>query len=143
MSDKNVENPITDKEVKAEETPRWMKLPTVDFRSLQHKTIGQILVENEAISEKQLEEALKDQSTYDEDQRKLGEVLVEKEFVTREDMLKALAIQLDLPYYDRLPINDIDPGLVDSIPIQFCRDNMLLPIARDDFNVTVAVSRST
>ena len=74
MSDKNVENPITDKEVKAEETPRWMKLPTVDFRSLQHKTIGQILVENEAISEKQLEEALKDQSTYDEDQRKLGEV---------------------------------------------------------------------
>ena len=76
-------------------------------------------------------EALKDQSTYDEDQRKLGEVLVEKEFVTREDMLKALAIQLDLPYYDRLPINDIDPGLVDSIPIQFCRDNMLLPIARD------------
>ena len=55
-------------------------------------------------------------------------------------MLKALAIQLDLPYYDRLPINDIDPGLVDSIPIQFCRDNMLLPIARDDFNVTVAVS---
>ena len=140
MSDKNVENPITDKEVKAEETPRWMKLPTVDFRSLQHKTIGQILVENEAISEKQLMEALKDQSTYDEDQRKLGEVLVEKEFVTREDMLKALAIQLDLPYYDRLPINDIDPGLVDSIPIQFCRDNMLLPIARDDFNVTVAVS---
>ena len=55
-------------------------------------------------------------------------------------MLKALALQLDLPYYDRLPINDIDPALVDSIPIQFCRDNKILPIARDDFNVTVVVS---
>ena len=82
MSDKNVENPITDKEMNSEETPRWMKLPTVDFRSLQHKTLGQILVDNQAISEKQLQEALKDQEKTTKI-KKLGEVLVEKEFVTR------------------------------------------------------------
>ena len=55
-------------------------------------------------------------------------------------MLRALAYQLDLPYYSRLPVNDIDPTLVDSIPISFCRDNKILPVAKDDFNVTVAVA---
>jgi general secretion pathway protein E len=123
-----------------DKAPRWTSLPTVDFSSLQRKTIGQILVETRAISEKQLQEALKDQAQNELHYKKLGQLLVEKEYVSEEDMLKALALQLDLPYYDRLPINDIDPSLVDSIPIQFCRDNKILPIARDDFNVTVVVS---
>lgn len=121
------------------EMPRWANLPTVDFRSLQQKSIGQILVETRAISEKQLQEVLKDQAQEGQN-KKIGQLLVEKSYVTEDDMLKALALQLDLPYYDRLPINDIDPSLVDNIPIQFCRDNKILPIARDDFNVTVVVS---
>ena len=119
--------------------PKWTRLPTVDFRQLEHRTLGQILVESQTISESQLQEVLEVQRR-SEDGRKLGEILVEKELVSEEDMLRALATQLDLPYYDRLPVNDVDPGLVDHIPIQFCRDNKILPIARDDFNVTVAVS---
>jgi general secretion pathway protein E len=124
---------------KSEAAPKWTRLPSVDFRSLQHKTLGQILVESKTITEKQLQEALREQNE-EGSTKKLGEVLVANNFVSEEDMLKALAIQLDLPYYDRLPINDIDPMLVDNIPIQFCRDNKILPIARDDFNVTVVVA---
>ncbi len=119
--------------------PNWANLPTVEFRRLQHKSLGQILVDSETISAQELEEALEAQKEKGQDV-KLGEVLVEKDLVSEEDMLKALAQQLDLPYYDRLPINDIDSELVDNIPIQFCRDNKILPIARDDFNVTVAVA---
>ena len=122
----------------ADDRPSWTRLPTVDFRNLEHKTLGQILVESEAISMGQLEEALEAQE--EGGAKKLGELLVEKQVVTQEDMLRALATQLDLPYYERLPINDIDPSLVDNLPIQFCRDNKVLPIARDDFNVTVVVS---
>ncbi|RZA22348.1 MAG: type II secretion system protein GspE, partial [Proteobacteria bacterium] len=117
----------------------WTQLPSVDFRSLQHKTLGQILIESKTISQKQLEDALREQSA-EGNTKKLGEVLVAKDFVSEENMLRALAMQLDLPYYDRLPLNDIDPTLVDNIPIQFCRDNKILPIARDDFNVTVVVA---
>ncbi|MBC7530025.1 MAG: type II secretion system ATPase GspE [Oligoflexus sp.] len=117
----------------------WTQLPSVDFRSLQHKTLGQILIESKAISPKQLEDALREQNL-EGNTKKLGEVLVYKDYVTEEAMLRALAMQLDLPYYDRLPLNDIDPTLVDNIPIQFCRDNKILPIARDDFNVTVVVA---
>lgn len=119
--------------------PKWTRLPSVDFRSLQHKTLGQILVESKAISEKQLQEALREQLE-EGNTKKLGEVLVANNYVSEEDMLRALALQLDLPYYDRLPLNDIDPSLVDNIPIHFCRDNKILPIARDDFNVTVVVA---
>lgn len=126
-------------EATEDETPRWAHLPTVDFSSVAQKTIGRILVETQAISEKQLQEALQHQQE-EGSFKKLGELLIEKEYVSEEAMLKALALQLDLPYYDRLPINDIDPALVDHIPIQFCRDHLILPIARDDFNVTVVVS---
>ncbi|MGE0172163.1 MAG: type II secretion system ATPase GspE [Oligoflexales bacterium] len=122
-----------------EDPPMWTRLPTVDFRSLEHKTLGQILVETQVISENQLNEALQEQKDSGND-RKIGQVLIEKKFLNEEEVLRALATQLDLPFYDRLPVNDIDPSLVDNLPIQFCRDNKILPIARDDFNVTVAVS---
>ena len=104
------------------------------------KSLGQILIESEALTEDQLKEALSYQGEDGREKRKLGEILIDKEFISEEDMLKALAYQLDLPYYDKLPINDIDPSLVGDIPIQFARDNLILPVARDDFNVTVAVA---
>lgn len=135
MDKKTQKAPVADQ---APERPSWTRLPTVEFRNLEHKTLGQILVENNTISQNQLEEVLEAQGN--QPTKKIGEILVEKDMVSREEMLKALASQLDLPYYDRLPINDIDPSLVDNLPIQFCRDNLILPIARDDFNVTVVVS---
>ena len=128
-----------ERKVPAVDGANWTRLPAVDFRSLEHKTLGQILVETEVITEGQLKEVLSSQRDGD-GTKKLGQLLVEKEFISEEDMLQALAVQLDLPFYDRLPINDIDPTLVDNLPIQFCRDNLVLPIARDDFNVTVAIA---
>lgn len=119
--------------------PKWSNLPTVTFRKLQRKTLGEILVESASITEEQLKEALVLQQE-NEEKQKLGEILVKQEFITEEDMLRALAFQLDLPYYEKLPVNDIDAALVDNIPIQFCRDNKILPVARDDLNVTVAVA---
>ena len=103
----------------------------------QGRSLGEILVETKAIDSAQLREALDLQKAED---KKLGEILIDQEMISREQLLKALALQLDLPYYDKLPLNDIDPDLIVNIPIQFCRDNMILPIAKDYFNVTVAVS---
>ncbi len=120
------------------DNPKWANLPSLNFHKQQRKTLGDILIERANITQDQLKLALEIQSN-GVDQR-LGQILIEKNFVTEEQLLRALAFQLDLPYYDKLPINDIDPTLVEHIPIQFCRDNKLLPVARDDFNVTVAVS---
>ncbi|MFK7872385.1 MAG: type II secretion system ATPase GspE [Oligoflexales bacterium] len=119
------------------------EVPVVAYRKLQRRSLGEILIDTSSITEEQLQDAL-DAQLHDKGEslepKKLGEILIEKEYLTEEDMLKALAYQLDLPYYDKLPVNDIDPGLVDSIPIQFSRDNLILPVARDDFNLTVAVA---
>ena len=101
------------------------------------KSLGEILVQSAILTEGQLQEALGFQ---DAEKKKLGEILVDKDFISEEEMLRALAYQLELPYYEKLPVNDIDPSLVENIPIQFARDNLILPIARDDFNVTVAVA---
>jgi len=106
------------------------------FHKVQRRTLGEILIEAKLISPEQLQEALVLQDT---EKKRLGEILIEHEMLTEEQMLKALALQLDLPYYDKLPVNEIDPDLIKDIPIQFSRDNMILPIARDAFNVTVAV----
>ncbi len=120
--------------------PKWSNLPTVSFRKLQRKTLGQILVESQALTEEQLGQALEKQQEPSSAGAKIGEILVENDMISEEDVLRALAYQLDLPYYSRLPTNDIDPSLVDNIPIQFCRDHKILPVAKDDFNVTVAVA---
>ena len=113
-------------------------VPQISFRKIKRKTLGEILVENEAVTEDQIAEALDLQQ--EEAEQKLGEILVDKDYVSQEDMLRALAYQLDLRYYDKIPVNDIDPTLVDDIPIQFCKENLIVPVARDDFNVTVAVA---
>lgn len=140
MSDptKNVEAGSGEAEHAELESPKWSNLPTVPFRKMAKKTLGEILTDSTALTKEQLEDALKAQG--EREGNKLGQILIERKLATEEDILRALAHQLDLPYYHRLPVNDIDPALVDSIPIQFCRDNKILPVARDDFSVTVAVA---
>ena len=102
------------------------------------KSLGQILIEDHVITEAQLQEVLDAQKTSGE--LKLGQALVLQKYATEEDVFKALAKQLDLPYYDKLTVNDIDSSVVENIPIQFCKDNLIIPIAKDEFNITVAVA---
>ena len=110
------------------------------YDDLKKKSLGEILLKTTDLTEVQLEEAVLEQRNAEGSYRKLGDILVEKEFVKEAEVLKALAIQLDLPFYDMLPVGEIDPSLVSHIPIQFCRDNLILPVAKDEFNVTLAVS---
>ncbi len=106
------------------------------FHRVQKKNLGEILVQSKLVTEEQLQEALDAQEA---EKKRLGEILIERGILTDEQMLKALALQLDLSYYDKLPVNEIDPELIKDIPIQFSRDNLILPISKDAFHVTVAV----
>ena len=64
-------------------------VPQISFRKIKRKTLGEILVENDAVTEDQIAEALDLQQ--EEAEQKLGEILVDKDYVSQEDMLKALA----------------------------------------------------
>ena len=113
-----------------------MSISRSKYFHLRRKSFGEIVKEVAGVSEIQLNEALAEQGA---DSNKLGEILLQKKFIKEAQLAQCLAIQLELPYYTQLPVEEIDPGLVRGIPIQFCRDNLILPIARDDFNVTLAI----
>ncbi|MFZ9519335.1 MAG: GspE/PulE family protein [Silvanigrellaceae bacterium] len=103
------------------------------------KTLGEILVDRKKITDDQLREALKIQQLRG-GQQKVGSILLESELVEQNDILQGLAIQLELPYLDTLPINDIDAELVRDLSIGFCSQNLVVPISRDATGVTVAVN---
>jgi general secretion pathway protein E len=103
------------------------------------KTLGEILVERKKITEEQLREALKIQQLRGGTQ-KVGAILLESELIEQNDILQGLAIQLELPYLEQLPINDIDAELVRDLSIGFCSQNLVVPVSRDATGVTVAVN---
>jgi general secretion pathway protein E len=58
----------------------------------------------------------------------LGEILIQQKAITEPQLLKALSHQLDVPFWPKLPLNDIDAGLVSKIPIQFLKKHSLVPL---------------
>jgi len=101
------------------------------------KSLGEILVERKKITEEQLREALRQQSVKGD---KVGKILVDSEVIEQNELLQSLAIQLELPYLDALPYNDIDPELVRDLSIGFCSQHLVVPVSRDELGVTVAVN---
>jgi general secretion pathway protein E len=101
------------------------------------KAIGSILVETRKITPDQLKKALLKQQ---ESGERVGQLLIDEKIIDQDDLLSALAYQLDLPYYHSLPISDIDASLVRDIPLMFCSNYSILPVSRDTTSVTIAVS---
>lgn len=104
---------------------------------LARRKIGEILLKNTSLTEGQLNEALDMQT---KEHRPLGDILVSKNFVHAQDVLKAICSQLDLTYVDDLKPADIDAALVSNIPINYAKAKEIIPIARIDNTLMVAVS---
>lgn len=104
---------------------------------MEDKSLGTILLENTALTQEQLDEALKLQR---EKGLKLGDALVQMKVLRSEDILKALSIQLGIPYANKIETDDIPMELVDRIPLNFAKKNEVVPIARDDGVIRVAMA---
>jgi general secretion pathway protein E len=104
--------------------------------SKRKKRFGEILVERNKISRENLETALRIQQ---QTRKRLGEILIESELVDQTDLSTALAEQFELRYFDALPVAEIDPELVRNIQRSFCLQNLVVPISRDNYGLTVAV----
>ncbi|MBI2606254.1 MAG: type II secretion system ATPase GspE [Deltaproteobacteria bacterium] len=99
--------------------------------------IGEILLRTTSLTGPQLKEALEIQAR---EGGVLGEILLRKNFVMPHEILKALCAQLDLPFVEDLKPNDIDAELVKNIPINYAKTKEVLPLARYDGTLMVAVS---
>src|SRR3990172_1660800 len=73
-------------------------------------------------------------------QGKLGEVLVKMGAVAQDDVSKALADQLGLPFRSAIEAKDLDPDLVANVHIQFAKTHEMVPISRKNGTVEVATS---
>ncbi len=102
------------------------------------RRLGEILVEVAGLAPARLEEALAAQRGEQAGAR-LGEILVRLKHASEADVLRSLALQLDLPWLERVDPEALDEGLVKKVPINFAKQARVLPLARQGGAVRVAV----
>ncbi len=109
----------------------------ITFMKVDKKRIGEILEELEAITQRQLKEALQRQSQ--DSGRRLGEILLEMGVVTERQLVKALAIQFD---YSMVKSENIKPSpeLVSLISKSLCEEHCTVPLTMSGNSITMVVS---
>jgi len=93
-----------------------------------------ILLSKNLITEQQLKQAIKEQKTSG---IHLQQILISEGFLSSEDMAKALADQLGVPYVE-LSSAEIDPQAVQMIPEEMARQYRAIPVKMERNDLFVA-----
>jgi general secretion pathway protein E len=102
------------------------------------RPLGEILVALAKLDPAVLAEALRAQDG--EESGRIGELLVQRKAITEEDVARALAAQLDVPFASRISVEQVDVELARAMPINFAKQARILPLRRDGESVVVAVA---
>jgi general secretion pathway protein E len=97
--------------------------------------LGEILIQMGKLQPGVLDRALRVQR---DKGGRIGEILIDMEAVKEEDVMIALARQLDYPFEPKLDAEMVDLSLIESLQLGFARENGVLPYARRDGYVLVA-----
>lgn len=101
--------------------------------------LGDVLVETDVITPAQLETALAMQRKSD---GPLGETLIQLGFITEPQLKHALSVQLRIAFVD-LDDRSIDPELASLISESYARHHQVMPIARSDDRIVLAMADPT
>jgi uncharacterized OsmC-like protein len=101
--------------------------------------LGEILLQNESITQDQLRHALEEQARL---KLPIGQTLLRLNYVTDEAMRQALGQQLNVPYLD-LDNVVIDRSLARLVDRAFAKRHILMPVARMGSTLTVAMDDPT
>ena len=102
----------------------------------QFQKIGDILVHEGKISDSQLNSALAEQKVRKE---KLGTVLLDQGLITEEDLVKVYSMQLGYELASDEALFSADPEVVQTIPEDFARQNMVLALRKSDTTIVIAM----
>ena len=102
----------------------------------ERKRLGEILIARGLVSEEQVQEALALGRTSG---LRIGEALVRLGHVTEEDVMQALAEQFGMEYVD-LENFQLSPAVLELIPESVAKENVILPLGRDDSTLRIVVS---
>ena len=91
------------------------------------KHFTQILKDTFEVSEEDLKEA---QRLKTEKGGDFGEALVAKKVITERQLLEALSIQYDIPFWPELPLEKFKTDFTDHVPIQFLKKYNMVPLIK-------------
>ena len=86
---------------------------------------SQILTDKFGISNEELDEARK---TAVEKGGSAWEILVTKKVITEHQLLEALGIQYDIPFWPDLPLDNLEINFIHHVPIQFLKKYVMVPL---------------
>ena len=102
----------------------------------QFQKIGDILVHEGKISDSQLNSALAEQKVSKE---KLGTVLLDQGLITEDDLIKVYSMQLGYDLASDEDLFSADPEVVQIIPEDFARQNMVLALRKSNTTIVIAM----
>ncbi|MGA8891016.1 MAG: type II secretion system ATPase GspE [Anaeromyxobacteraceae bacterium] len=114
-------------------------MPPAAAGSLRGRPLGEILAVIAGIPAERVTEALAAQQA-DPGGARFGETLVKAKVATEEQVLRALALQLDLPFQGSIDAASVPEDLARLIPINFAKSAHLLPLRREGDEILVAVA---
>ena len=100
----------------------------------QKEKIGQLLLKHTSLSEEQLNEALEMQK---ESGLMIGEILLKKNYIHPHDIVKVICYQIGIPYLQEITVDEIDPEIITSLPINYAKNHELVPIVETEEEVIV------
>ncbi len=100
--------------------------------------IGEIFIEKGSITPTQVVEALQLQK---EEGGSIGDILVRLKHLKEETLLEAFSEQWKIPYFSQLDINEIDPTLIQLVPLSFAKRHQFLPIKRAGKHILCATAK--
>lgn len=100
------------------------------------KRLGDLLVENDIISQQQLEEALEEQR---KSKRKLGDLLISQGYITEQQLIEVLEFQLGIPHVSLFKYQ-IDPAITQIIPESMAKRYQVLPFQKEGGKLMVAMA---
>jgi general secretion pathway protein E len=105
--------------------------------SVEQRYIGEILVRRGALEPDKLEDALETAANRAVD---LRDFLVATHAVEEDRVVRALADEVGIEFIEKLVTENIPEELVDAVPINFARQNHVLPLSQTDDSVRVAIA---
>ena len=87
--------------------------------------LAEILVGSYDLNEDVLAEARRIQ---EDKGGRIGDILVQQKNISEKQLLEALSIQFNLPYWPKLPLENTESEFTDNIPIQFLKKFNMVPL---------------
>jgi type II secretory ATPase GspE/PulE/Tfp pilus assembly ATPase PilB-like protein len=103
---------------------------------MEKKRIGDLLKDEGIISDKEIGLALLEQRATKE---RVGDILIRLGLVTQTELAQAIAKQFGIEFVELRHLSPQKEAL-SALPVQFARENSLLPISVEDTTLTIATS---